>query len=486
MLKRLAIIFSLSCQLIFSSSANADQLIPPTPSWWPSGGLDIRHGVWIPCNSGVWAVEDCLESIEIREKNNQVWTPLVLVPNPNFKPDSEKPVVLNPTGNNDYSFLYEQYGYWSAPSGFKTNSKNLGIYTDIGVFGSYQQPSTGVQAWMSFILRTTDRTVPLSNDFFYKIKLKTQNLKSYARSIALPSNQTIFDWSIPGFVTIIATPSTYYYPEGDWDAMCRGEIKNSKPNLENQEIDFIINFWDNEKNKYSPSQLVAASNGDQCFYGLSFDSLTNSLKVGVGTVQYDINGKLIEGWLDTWIERDLLIKWWNYDPVKTSGIAQVQVTNSDGKSTLISTTANYDKASQKLHIISNGFHYPLPEISIKIIPLSVNSFNMKSGNTPAGTVIQTDGSYSVYGDTYHKPLQVEKLKNGTYKIGVDYGRDFANQSYFLWIVETVKNKKVNTKLDNLKLNSQGKATLILKNRLVVGSVILASSMNKISVGGVSK
>ncbi len=61
-----------------------------------------------------------------------------------------------------------------------------------------------------------------------------------------------------------------------------------------------------------------------------FDEASRTFVIGVGSVHFDLAGKVIVGWFDAWLDAEMLREWWNYDAEKSTGSAQVQVTYEDG------------------------------------------------------------------------------------------------------------------------------------------------------------
>ena len=481
-MKRLIILASIVLTL-FTVPAYADQLVPPTPNWWPSGGFDLRHGVWIACNHGDWNSDDCVDSIDVRSKTGGAWQPLIFTPNPNFSPDSTQQIPWG--GGNDAAHLPQidlsgpgYDGTWSTSGGLQTNDQNLPLVMDMGFFGS-PQGAGNYYSWIQFNLRTTKWDVNLNDNLQYRVTFKSKFLEAYSRWTYSNSIDAQLDWSKPGFLSFIASPSLDYYPSADWDQTCAGNVVHSTASYQVKIVGLFISVFGNQKYQDPPSQLVGRTNGFMCNVTMSFDSSRSLLVMKLGNVQYDSNGNPIIGWVDMSIKSDLLQRLWHLDPKSTRGQATVEVTYLDGKKESVSTTATYDSAKDSLHLYSSGFHFPNAEVTLSIYPC-------KCTLNVGGAFVDTNGVWSAFDESYATSTSITKLKNGTHKVNVDFGPTYAGQSYSLSIVELIKGKRVYSKLTGFRLDSAGKGSALLKNNLVVGSTVLATSINRVTLATVSK
>lgn len=492
MLRRIFVLllssFFLFCAPITSF---ADQLVPPTPNWWPDGGYDLRHGVWIACNNDIWAKDDCIESIEVKPIAGGDWQPMTLVPNPAFSPEVTTQIRGNGEGN-DYSYLANPYGTWMPPTGLKVSSDGGGVSTDLGFFGVVLDGGSSA-SWMSFDLAGQFWNVSLLSSNQFRVTIRSAALSAYARWTYSGSADANFDWTVPGKLIYTASPSTVYYPPtGTWNDTCAGKIVHPSATDQISKSSFRISMWNNKKNDQPASEFISKTNGLMCMGSVTFDPQKNEISILLGNVEYDTNNMPIVGWMDSAIASRLLTSWWHIDPSKTGGQVQVQVTYSDGKREAVATTASYDKNSDSLQVHSSGFHYPLAQISIRVIPMATTTSanNTTSSNTSggqaSGAFVDKNGVWSTVDETFTSDVQLKYLNKGQHGVSVNFGKDYAAKTYDLSIVETLKGKKTYTKIQGLKLDVQGKGSTVLKNKLVPGSVLLATSGNRIATATVTR
>lgn len=450
---RIATVLSIALSaLLFVTSASAEQLVPPTPKWWPAGGYELRPGNWIACNEGRWAKNDCIESIEIKPINGGEWKALKFEPNPLFIPESTVPTRLNAETQNDYAFfpstepgVIGNDGLWVTTSGQITNTENLGLVVDAGFWGGPE-----VSGYFQLFLRPKIWNKGLNDQFVYRIKIKSKMLSSYARWVQLPTQAATLDWS-DGYVTYTATPGIFYWPVDEWDEMCKGVFSRPRANLELAIVQFAVQIWNNEKQAVPPGQVIVSSNGNQCFRGLTFDKKTQTLNVQVGTVHFDTEGKQIEGWFNALIARDLLINWWGFDPMKSKGSARVEVTYEDGTTTVATTVSSYLEKTEQLRITASGFHYSAPLVSVSLIPEKESTIKE---------------SYRV---------EILPLTSKSRKLNLVFDSALAGQLARISLERMTKGKPTLSSLGAIKLTQSGRLSIPLKSALRDGDVVIVTA-----------
>lgn len=348
--------------------ASAAQYLPPTPTWWPAGGYNLRPGNWISCNDGKWAVNDCIESVEVKAKDSDEWQKMKFAPNPKFNFETTRAIRFNDETKNDYTYLPSPEpgvighdGLWMPPAGIKTDDKNQGLVVESGFWGG---PNPG--GYFQLFLRTKYHFDSLYKDLIYRVKIRTEALYEYARWQKFPSQRADLEWG-NSEVTYTASPGIFYWPAGDWDAMCAGKYENPRAEYELSIVEFELQIWNNERNQYPPGQLTIATNGLQCFEGLQFDETDKTLKVRVGTVHYDSKGNVIEGWFSALIAKELLVKWWGFNPSSNTGEARLELYYENGERVVATTVSNYIQATRQLKIFASGFHYSTPYVKIRFV-----------------------------------------------------------------------------------------------------------------------
>jgi len=138
------------------------------------------------------------------------------------------------------------------------------------------------------------------------------------------------------------------------------------------EVAFSINIsrykYEYEKLKGSPPAGVFITENGGCFSRLDFDTERRMISVAVGAPHFDINGKVLEGWVQASIRGDVIRKAFNAEP-KTMNEAVIEVTYADGTSKNATATTKYVGATDMVEIRAYGFTFSTPTISMKLRPI---------------------------------------------------------------------------------------------------------------------
>ena len=113
-----------------------------------------------------------------------------------------------------------------------------------------------------------------------------------------------------------------------------------------------------------PAGGIFITSNAQCFGRVEFDAKAGTMNVPTGNAHYDVNGKVIDGWVETSIRGDFIRKIWNIEPKYLSRV-EVSVEYNANDTTAATSTTKYITAEDKIEIKAYGFHYSSPQIKIK-------------------------------------------------------------------------------------------------------------------------
>lgn len=113
-----------------------------------------------------------------------------------------------------------------------------------------------------------------------------------------------------------------------------------------------------------PAGGIFITSNAQCFGQVVFDAKAGTMNVPTGNAHYDVNGKVIDGWVETSIRGDFIRKIWNIEPKYLSRV-EVTVEYNANDTTAATSTTKYITAEDKIEIKAYGFHYSSPQIKIK-------------------------------------------------------------------------------------------------------------------------
>ena len=113
-----------------------------------------------------------------------------------------------------------------------------------------------------------------------------------------------------------------------------------------------------------PAGGIFITSNAQCFGQVVFDAKAGTMNVPTGNAHYDVNGKVIDGWVETSMRGDFIRKIWNIEPKYLSRVEVTVEYNANDTSAATSTT-RYISAEDKIEIKAYGFHYSSPQIKIK-------------------------------------------------------------------------------------------------------------------------
>ena len=352
-----AVVLLLSVTSSTSSFAETDWPAAPTPNWLASSGITgIRVGQWIPCRADWNSTNDCIQSLKWSKLDGSKSGFATFVPNPSFNPMTAvqkwegASAFSNGTYVDNYAhFVDTRVGYWTLPEGFTNSDGSTAIYVEAHFMAG------GLQFRV-----ITDNNSNLPVDSSAQITLKSANYGKYVGWIYGNTKSPSVTAS-NGIVTITGNPVVTPYAASADPDICHSNVKKAAGS--NSVIQISLSL----KGQYEQIQAgdaILGTNGNGCFTGVSFDPVSQQIVVGVGNVHFDENGNTIPGWFNLQLRGSRAKQWWGINPETAVNSVQVQVLYEDGTSVLASTVAKYDRATDTITLVSQGFHFSSPTLRI--------------------------------------------------------------------------------------------------------------------------
>jgi len=352
-----AVVLLLSLTSSTSSFAETDWPAAPTPNWLASSGITgIRVGQWIPCRADWNSTNDCIQSLKWSKLDGSKSGFATFVPNPSFNPMTavQKWEGVSAFSNGTYvdnyaHFVDTRVGYWTLPEGFTNSDGSTAIYVEAHFMAG------GLQFRV-----ITDNNSNLPVDSSAQIVLKSANYGKYVGWIYGNTKSPSVTAS-NGIVTITGNPVVTPYAASADPDICHSNVKKAAGS--NSVIQISLSL----KGQYEQIQAgdaILGTNGNGCFTGVSFDPVSQQIVVGVGNVHFDENGNTIPGWFNLQLRGSRAKQWWGINPETAVNSVQVQVLYEDGTSVLASTVAKYDRATDTITLVSQGFHFSSPTLRI--------------------------------------------------------------------------------------------------------------------------
>ena len=116
-----------------------------------------------------------------------------------------------------------------------------------------------------------------------------------------------------------------------------------------------------------PAGGIFITSNAQCFGQVVFDAKAGTMNVPTGNAHYDVNGKVIDGWVEASMRGDFIRKIWNIEPKYLSRV-EVTVEYNANDTTAATSTTRYIAAEDKIEIKAYGFHFSSPQVKIKFPP----------------------------------------------------------------------------------------------------------------------
>lgn len=349
---------------------------PPLPNWWSEGGTgyeaqrltNLRLGFWLPCRVE-WAMNDCIERIEVSAIDGAPLGELTFVPNTEFDPfqisqrwlriktKSDENLDNNVYWDTEQGKLGTSlYGYWLLPDGVTTTSG--GREVDFVV----QRMLGGIQTLLQS-RRENGSISQLPEDLIFKVILRSKVLAKHARWIHSNGKDPRVTFAKDGAVAIRGiTAKSPWVPGGADVCKAGNEVRAIR-----DEVFMAVNITLDSPGvtqDSQPGEVIIGTNGWWCFGGITWDARSSSLVANVGTAHYFSDGSVVDGWLEVKINAKRVRQWWGISPEEASGYARVEVSYADGTTKVATVSAKYLKSADLIDLRAYGFTYSKPAVRI--------------------------------------------------------------------------------------------------------------------------
>jgi len=344
-------------------------------------------------NCGLWQLTDnCVESIEFFSETSQKWELTLPEKNPDWVPNWVISEEYRQTRNKIDPVL-GQCGHWESIGSADcylakgAGSKGEDLLLQTIVYGESEEVKLNFTAFngqTSYVRPVIgDRLFLLPPNSRWRMTVISElfaNDAGIARAQMKEPNIEVFEGSdgksrirAEGRVQEIFTIE----PNKSGDPSCDDVINTENDYTANRyETNFSINVsrykYEYEKLKGSPPAGVFITENGGCFSRLEFDTERRIITVAVGAPHFDINGKVIEGWVQASIRGDVIRKAFNAEP-KTMNEALIQVSYADGTSKQATSSTKYIAESDKVEIRAYGFTFSAPTIKMTLRPLATKA-----------------------------------------------------------------------------------------------------------------
>ena len=401
-----------SC-LLFPLSAKAETVDPS--EWWR--------------NCGLWKLTDnCVESIEFFNELTQSWQPTLPEKNPDWVPNwtitedyrqtrNKIDPVVGQCGHHESISAADCYLAKGAGSKGedlllqsviygKTESIKINFVAFNGQL-SYIRPGVGDRL---FLLPPNSkwRVTIVSDLFGNDAGIATAQMKDPSFEV-LKGSDGKTRIRAEGRVQEIYTLE----PRNPGDPSCDDIVGKSNEFTSNRyETNFSINIsryqYEYEKLKGSPPAGVFITENGGCFSRLQFDTQRRIISVAMGAPHFDINGKVIEGWVQASIRGDVVRKAFNADP-KTMNEALIEVTYTDGTTKPATSSTKYVAETDKVEIRAYGFTFSAPTVKMTLRPVEAKKSTGSSSSSTSSSKSASSKNSKVSEITCKKGKQEKKV-----------------------------------------------------------------------------
>lgn len=382
----LALIFSGLFSTAPHASADNEELQSfsmPDKYLWPSCALKVRSS-------------DCVEKVEMWDGATNTWLAAIEV----LGVTPYEPWIYGMAGNPKWegSEFAEDQSCGGGASHWRTtcylfpkkHSDGSDLLTIVDASGNKEQFGVNVIAVNGpFINRRPkhndpQRGLPLDSKFRVTIKSDDIARKAGWFTSQIKDPDVSFVKGVDGISRTLVTGTvaeinlvdgSLYDPEPDCDnkgnsADLNGPLKQRNEFKASSLIRHIkvlmVPYWaeyHHAAGKIPAGGIFITSNA-QCFGRVEFDAKAGTMNVPTGNAHYDVNGKVIDGWVETSIRGDFIRKIWNIEPKYLSRV-EVTVEYNEKDISAATSTTKYITAEDKIEIKAYGFHYSSPQIKIK-------------------------------------------------------------------------------------------------------------------------
>lgn len=388
---------------IFATSALLIGLVMPTQAraefvepndWWR--------------NCGIWSLTDnCVELIEYFDEKSGSWVPTIAEKNPDWVPNWVITEEYRQTRNKIDQDL-GQCGYHGS-----TGAADCYLARGVGAKGEdlllrtvVYGKSEGVKLNFETFNGSSFFTRPFIGDRIYLLPPNSKwRMTVISELFANDAGIATAQMKDPSFEVFKGTDGKSRIraegrvqeiytvePVQAGDPSCQDVMDKENDYTANRyAVNFSINItrylYEYEKLKGSaPAGIFITENGG-CFSQLKFDTQKRIISVSVGAPHFDVNGKVIEGWVQASIRGDVVRKAFDAEP-KTMNEALIEVTYTDGSSKQATSSTKYIPETDKVEIRAYGFTFSSPTVKMTLRPVEKKDpapAKSESTSTPSGT-----------------------------------------------------------------------------------------------------
>jgi hypothetical protein len=341
-------------------------------------------------NCSLWNLSDnCVESIEFFNESSQKWELALPEKNPDWVPNWVLTEEYRQT-RNKIDPVKGQCGHWESIGSADcylakaAGSKGEDLLLQTVVYGESEEVKMNFTAFngeLSYVRPVIgDRLFLLPPNSRWRMTVISElfaNDAGIARAQMKEPSIEVFKGSdgksrirAEGRVQEIFTIE----PNKEGDPGCDDVINTENAYTANRyETNFSINVsrykYEYEKLKGSPPAGVFITENGGCFSKLEFDTERRIISVAVGAPHFDLNGKVIEGWVQASIRGDVIRKAFSAEP-RTMNEALIQVSYADGTSKQATSSTKYIPETDKVEIRAYGFTFSAPTIKMTLRPVA--------------------------------------------------------------------------------------------------------------------
>jgi len=370
MFRRITLVIALALAALSPLPAHADgQLAVPKPSWWNDRAVkDIRYGQWLPCNKEQDITDDCIDGVNLFNKDGSTVGKLTYIPLENFDPKTAKQkwqIIKNSEGKNweNYVSFEDRPGLqslWRLPSSLGLNETASVVYAGVALFGGDN---------FQVNIRALDESVgSIPEGYIYETILRSKSLSLNSKwvlsNVKNPDvqvkNNRVYVRGIPERSPAPAIDNT--------QDVCQINTAKATQSFANMAIMVVLrDRGQKTADGANPGDVVLGTNGWYCLSDFRWDNQNKQIVVKVGNAHFDADGNVIEGWMELKVKGNRARQWWDMEPSIAAGNAKVEITYLDGTKKVATAVSQYDKATDWLYVRAYGFTYSQPQLAIKFV-----------------------------------------------------------------------------------------------------------------------
>lgn len=373
-MKRIAVVLILALSgILLPTSAHADgQLAVPRPNWWNERTVEnIRYGQWLPCSQQWKIIDDCIDGVRISSLTGGYQGNLTYQPLEGFDPATAEQAwgkIVNSDGTT-----YDNYPKFVNLPGSQSRWK---LPADLGLTAEASLVTVEVamgQSGLRVLIHAANfDSFQLPPGYAFEVALKSSALSS--KTTWIYSDVRNPQVAISGnSITIKGQPEIAQFAAiNSTEDLC--QPNQAKAELSRRQMS--VSVMTNSRSKIAganksgepigtnPGDIILGTNGTACLSDFRWDPKLRQIIVQVGSVHFDVDGKVIDGWLELKVSGNRARTWWGLNPEEAAGYAKVEITYQDGTKKIATVASQYDKKNDWINLRAYGFTYSQPTLAI--------------------------------------------------------------------------------------------------------------------------